>query len=497
MGGQTSMSTRIREITKSIILFVLVMSSVALTVALWVQTPPISSLPPELARRDTDEPMETRRTFEVFAPIMGVLHDGGGNHRAFRMEDDRLDAMATSVGRLLGFVGTGDLARAEPEDVLAGRLLRFQGQARSISLFLAGEIPLDLLLGDLGSSVRPSDAGVDRIFAIYEEDEERITIYLGGEEAWFEASWPLVPGLRDEPSREGFPGAGSDAFGGAASAAWSLAHTIEEGPGPGDGEARVLLTSWRDYTVRPLASIPEMDVTVDMVTARPMTFSPSAFFPDFDRARSYTDDDGTRNFTDGTRTLRLDPDGFAHYSAVREDQAEPTTLDTPEDALEEARQFLGTVMPPAAAPLILVGIESLHARGTLDLQEGSPEASAFRLRFAERHGDLLIDHGGHRLEVVVDARGVRSAVLAAYDTGRTIQRLRGITPLSALERALDHIYGDERTAEPAVHRIDRVRYPAEPLNDDRVVRTAWSLRIGTHSPVLVDATNGRIVSFEQ
>ncbi len=482
-----------KETAKSILLAVMVATSLALTVALWVQTPPISSLPPELAGELAHQPAEGRETFDVFAPVAVVLHDGAGNHEAIGL-GGRLDRVNAALVDLLRFMRPGDVGPAGAEEVLGQSLLRDSGRHPGATFFLAGEIPLELLLADVGGPTGIRGTDVDRLLVMVHEDAATLRIYFGGRDEWLVVDWDLIPGLEDGSSDDGFPVPGAGTLGGEAAAAWSLFDALVEEPVPG-GESMVLLPAWRDITIRPLLVIPEMDLHVETSTARSMAFAPGGFFPEFDRARSYVDSDGARTYTDGFRTLRIDGEGRVRYvlATIPGDDAELSEAPAVPAALARVREFLAGVMPPSAERLILCSVEPVPARDTLDLGEGSMETAGYRFEFAQRYGGTLLRDPGYRLQVTVDGWGVREARLAAWVAGRSIRTTRGITPLSALENLLER----GEIADPVVDRIDLVRYPAESVGTERVIRPAWSLQLDGRRPVLVDATTGEIVgAFE-
>ncbi|MFO7942251.1 MAG: hypothetical protein R6U92_06395 [Bacillota bacterium] len=474
------------EIVKSAILILLVAGSLALTVALWVQTPPISSLPPELAGEVDPTAEPSRRVFDVFHPIAAVLHDGDENHWGLS-PGQRLTDVAEGLGTLMGFMRPGDLTTAPPEEVLAAMLAREREESLGVTLFMAGEIPLNLILDELGSELLSPEARVDRILVAVEDDRD-LTILFGGREEWYRAEWELIAGLDSPLVEEGFQIPGADSFGGEAAAAWSLAHLLEDEVGS-QGEAMMPLSQWRQIAIRPLLVIPEMDLTVDISTATPIEFAPSSFFPDFEGVRSYEGAEGERSYTDGFRTLRIDAGGYVRYSQTGgEIGGLPGEVDSLLDGLREARRFLGRVTPPGVDNLVLSSAES-----TVDGEAGESE-KVFHFEFVEIVGGLPLRNPDRSVTVSVDQRGVSSALLCAWRPAKTIQNSRGITPLSALERVLSG--WDEETSDdpPTLHRIDLIRYPAERLDDERVVRAAWAVDLGGEEPVLVDATTGEIVT---
>ncbi|MFP4200794.1 MAG: hypothetical protein ACLFS8_05205, partial [Clostridia bacterium] len=368
------------EILKSVTLVFLVASSLALTVALWVQTPPISSLPPELAGEMDPDNRTSRRVVDVFHPIAATLHDGQGDHWGLE-SGERLADLTDSLGTAMGFVRPGDLEAAAPEDVLGEMLARDREESLGVTLFLAGEVPLDLIFYELGSELRSPEALIDRILVVV-EDGEGLTVFFGGREGWFSAEWELITDLDSPLAEEGLQIPGADSFGGEAEAVWGLAHLIEEEVGS-EGEAMMPLSQWRQTVIRPLLVIPEMDLNVDVSTATPIQFAPSSFFPDFDGARSYEGSEGERSYTDGFRTLRIDADGYARYSRAEGQRDERSgEINSLTDGLDEAQRFLADVLPPGADNLVLCGV------GGVSEDEDLEAGEVFHFEFVEIVGGL-------------------------------------------------------------------------------------------------------------
>ena len=485
------MSTRL-EVMKSIVLILLVAGSLVLTVALWALSPPLSSLPPELAGGPDREPGQVRRTFDVYTPIAAILHDGSRGHIAIG-PGDALDELSEALGTLLGFAGSENLRSVDLEDgQLSDGLLREQAEVGGASVFLAGGIPLGMLLESLGADAVDADAAVDRLLVQVRESEEIVSVHFGGDDGWYVAHWDLIPGLGEASADDGFPVPGANGFGGEAAAAWELANVL--GREFDEGRSMILLSAWREMAVRPLVGIPEMDLRVRVSTSRPVAFVPSAFFPDFERARSYPDADGSRTHTDGFRSLNVDPGGGVRYTYVPdEDSEDQRQAPGPADALQDAKRFLGNVMPAGSEDLVLAGVEAIPERGTFDLEAGGIDVAGYRFRFAQAYGGSQVVDPDNPLEIEVDAFGVRSAILWSWTPGRTVQETRGITPLSALENAVDHLVEVGLDAGNYVRRIDLVDYPAEAIGEQRVMRPAWVLRLAEES-VLVDATSGEVVA---
>ncbi len=492
------MPRRRLEIAKSVILVVLVVTSLLLGFELWWRPAPITSLPPALIGTDERNLRETLPP-SLVEPVSFVYHGGDGTHRSAPME--KASEASALLDMVLSVLRPGDLNLGSVDEA-EHHLRRYQMDRVGVSIFLAGRVPLSLLMGLAGAVGEFPDSPTDRmLFSLSGEDPSMLYLHIPTEDGLYHTRWTVVDDF-DESLEEGLSLGDLDPVYDETLIVALWARMLLESA-DAVGESMVLVLGWRDMVLTPLLSIPEVDLQVSTQLAASVmergTERVMSFFSDFTSVRHRREPDGSTTYTDGYRSVRLNPDGSLSYNLIIPPAPE-ADVDESEPGLDgllcEAWTFLRTGLGEAAEELLLVGADPLFARGTLDLDEGRPAVEGYRFHFAQRFGADLLVYPGGPVSVVVDGHGVRNAEMAPLRRTAEVQWVPAITPISALEHVHQYISSEIDTTGLPIERVHLVKYPAHDSGGEWVVRPAWYVDMGAAGLFMVDAVSGDIVDIE-
>gem|GEM_PF-6457945 len=481
---------KLREIFKTLLLIALVISSIFLSYELWWRPSPASSLPPALMG---DEEGEVREAIpeQIFAPSAFIYHDGEESHSFIPEGEDR-DVAVDLYRRVMTTLRPENLERVS-DDGIKRQLTRRQFDHVGVTIFLPGPVPMDLWLKILGASGEFPSVKVDRFFFYVSEDSMMLKLYIHTDGGWYRTHWSVVDDLHDDDQ---FPPPGPEMVEDEASIIARWAAHIIEGPGV-VGESMVVIEGWRELSLSPLLSIPEVDMQVEAYTARPKLQEKNervmSFFSDFTRVRERSEPDGSTIYTDRYRSLQVTPEGRFVYTLINPVDGEDGRLDIDEyTMLREAWSFLRRVMGGHVKGLRLMRVESHIRRGTLDLDEGVPTTDSYTFHFSQQFAGLPLVADEGPISIQVDQHGVRRAVLSPLEKISELQRAPAETPISAIEECYQSVQEKVEERDAVIERIHAAYYAGEMSDGDQIVRPAWFVDLGDLGWFLVDAMSGSI-----
>ncbi len=486
-----AMAENLFETAKSVLLALLVLSSILLSLGLWLQGAPVSSLPPALidaAGSDLREHIPS----DLFQPVVLVYHDGRGSHRVAPHDEDpeTVDLLEFVLASLV----PGNIRRVPDDEGLDQILIRRQLDRTGATVLLPGLVPMNLWMKALGAPEGFPPVMMDRLFFFLSTDE-MMNLYIPTAEGWYHTEWTVVDGLVDDadPGSIVPPARDLERAGYETRAVSLWASRMQQGAEDRAGEPVVLLLGWRDLALSPLLSIPEMDVEVTTYMAEPVLSDATehvvSLFSDLTAVRQRTEPDRSTSYTDGYRSLRITATGTLTYTLVTPPDAGGGDL-SPDAAtmLRKAWGFLRNVLGDKAGDLRLTRVEPVHLRAGLD-REGEPPVAGYEFQFSQIFADGHLVAVEGPVSVRVDGHGVRRAALTLLRPAGEVQKTLAITPISAVERCY-RLIGEE--GDPVVQRINLVYYPSDEGDDPGVVRPAWLVDLGSAGQYLVDAVSADI-----
>ncbi len=487
---RTTMAEKLFELSKTVLLIALVASSVFLSYELWWRPSPTSSLPPALMGGEEQQMRDTLPQ-SIFAPSALVYHDGEESHRLIPEGEHKKSAIDL-YGQVMTTLRPENLERITDEGK-ERQLTRRQFDQEGVTMFLPGEIPMDLWMDVMGADGDFPTAAVDRLFFYITDEPLMLNLYIYTDRGWYHTHWSVVDDLDDY---EGSPPFGPELAEDEASIISRWASHIREGAGV-VGESMVVIEGWQELRMSPLLSIPEVDMQVEAHTARSKFRDKDGqvmgFFSDSAGVRERSEPDGSTIYTDGYRSLQVTREDKFIYTLINpENEVEEQIEISKKTMLREAWSFLRRVMGDEVERLRLARVESHIARGTLDLDEGVPATEGYTFHFSQLFAGLpLVDDEGP-ISVQVDKHGVRRAVLFPLEEISELQRAPAETPISAIEECYQDVRDQVAGNDASIERVHPVYYPADIDDGDHVVRPAWYVDLGDLGWFVVDSMSGDI-----
>ncbi len=490
MKGQINENTL--EMAKSIILAILVLSLAFLSVRLWLQTAPTSSLPPVLIDAEGIDLREHIPT-HLFQPVSVIYHDGTGAHRLASSEEDSETAQILEY--IVASLQRGDIQRIWDDEGLEQILIRRQLDRPGATVLLPGPVPMNLWMKALGAGEGFPSVMMDRLY-FFLTTNGMMNLYIPTAQGWYHTEWTVLDGLVDDMELGSiFPPVWNQELGGYETLAVTFwASRIRQKAEEEAGEPRVLFLGWRELVLSPLLSIPEMDVEVTTYMAESVLSDATEYvvsiFSDLAAVRQRSEPDRSTTYTDGYRSLRITTHGILTYTLVTPPDHDIGEIPTDAGAmLREAWGFLRSVLGGWADDLRLMQVQPTYSRGE---QDADAHLDGYVFHFSQVFSESYLVAPGGPVSVRVDEHGVRRATLTLLRPAEKVQRSLAITPISAVERCYQQV--DRDGAEPVVQRVNLVHYPSEQSRDFQIVRPAWWVDLGEAGQYLVDAVSGEIIT---